>query len=187
MTWVGKFLRVVAASLVLIWAALAAPMVSAQSVPEGAMKASYVYNFMRYTTWPTGATNRAAGNATGGHFALCLLGADALTPELSKLQGRNLDAGKIHVVHLNSTRGIRDCHALFISERDIENVGLINRLLGDAPVLTLADSPQASDVAINLVLDNDRVSFDVNVGLVKIGGINLSSKVLRLARSVKGA
>jgi hypothetical protein len=76
---------------------------------------------------------------------------------------------------------------LFISERDIENVGLINRLLGDAPVLTLADSPQASDVAINLVLDNDRVSFDVNVGLVKIGGINLSSKVLRLARSVKGA
>jgi hypothetical protein len=179
-------LTLLRAGLLALGAALAmmAPVqVCAQVVPEGAMKASYVYNFMRYANWPAAAEARSGGNTL-----LCLMGADAVTSELQKLNGRGLaGVGKIQVVSLNSLKGIRDCHALFISERDIDNIGIINRMIGDAPVLTLADSPAANDVAINMVLENDRVLFDVNLGLVKMGGMSLSSKVLRLARAVRGS
>jgi hypothetical protein len=157
--------------------------VKAQSISESAMKASYVYNFIRYANWPPALESRA-----GGNVMLCVLGSDAVTTELQKLHGRATSPpGKVQVVNLNSLKGVRDCHALFISERELDNIGIINRSIGDAPVLTVADSPTANDVAINMVLENDRVLFDVNIALVKMGGLTLSSKVLRLARAVRGA
>ena len=150
-----------------------------EPVREGAMKASYVYHFMRYTNWPM-------EGRSGLRYNLCLLGQDNMTPELEKLHGRPIGSGRIEVTKLNAVRDVRACHVLFISERDIENTGLINRVIGDAPVLTLSDSPQASDVAIKLVLDNSRLLFDVDLDLLRVGGISMSSKALQLARSVRG-
>jgi hypothetical protein len=150
-----------------------------EPVREGSMKAAYVYHFMRYTNWPGESKPALRHN-------LCLLGQDAMTVELEKLHGRPIGTGRIEVQKLNSVRDIRACHVLFISERDIENTGLINRVIGDAPVLTLSDSPQASDVAIKLVLDNSRLLFDVDLDLLRVGGISMSSKALQLARNVRG-
>jgi hypothetical protein len=78
---------------------------------------------------------------------------------------------------------LRKCHLLFVTEHEAPNMQAIQTAIGDAAVLTVADTPVASGAAILLALDGKRLVFDVNMQRVKKVGVNLSSKVLQLARS----
>ena len=55
-----------------------------------------------------------------------------------------------------------------------------------SPVLTIADSPGAArrGVALNLSVAADRVTFEANLQAARDAGLNLSSKLLRLATQV---
>jgi hypothetical protein len=157
------------------------PMVArAQAVPEYVLKATYLYNFMLYTAWPD------TGRSGSGGYKLCVLGQDTFGSALDDLAQKSLHGGKLGVVRLNGLTDVRKCHLLFVTEREAANMDVIRRQIGDAPVLTVTDSPTAADAAILLLLDGQRLVFFVNQSAVKRAGLNLSSKVLQLARGVSG-
>jgi hypothetical protein len=52
-------------------------------------------------------------------------------------------------------------------------------------VLTVADGPLNDDTVIAFVREDNRIRFDINRASANRRGINVSSKLLRLARQVK--
>ncbi|MEJ6004570.1 YfiR family protein [Paucibacter sp. AS339] len=161
--------------------ALAQAPAQAQPVPEYVMKATYLYNFMVFSEWPSQDLQPPTTPREG--LNLCVFGQDSFGSALSNLEGKNVNGRRLSVLRMNHLPGIKKCHLLFITEREAPNMPSIQSSLGDAPVLTVADSPLASGAAIMLSVDGSRLVFDVNVQRVKKLGINLSSKVLQLARS----
>jgi hypothetical protein len=162
----------------LLFGACLSSAVRAQGVPEYAMKASYLYNFMLFTDWP----GPDAPIQTDG-LTLCVLGQDNFGEALNNLEGKLVNGRRLAVSRMNGLAGIKKCQLLFITEQEAPNMQSILKYLADAPVLTVADTPVAAGVAILLSLDGKRLVFDVNIQRAKKVGITLSSKVLQLARS----
>ena len=78
------------------------------------------------------------------------------------------------------------CQIVFISAPAIGSLpGLLERLRG-RPTLTVADSPGAvhRGVALNLSVAGNKVTFEANLPAARSAGLNLSSKLLRLATEV---
>jgi hypothetical protein len=147
-----------------------------QAVPEYVMKATYLYNFMIFTEWPSPETPPDG-------LTLCVLGQDNFGEALNNLEGKNVNGHRLSVSRLNGLAGIKKCHLLFITEQEAPNMQSILKVLADAPVLTVADTPVAAGAAILLSLEGKRLVFDVSIQRTKKLGITLSSKVLQLARS----
>ncbi len=154
---------------------------TAPPVPEYVMKATYLYNFMVFTEWPNTESN--APNTPREGLNLCVFGQDSFGAALTNLEGKNVNGRRLSVQRVNHLPGVKKCHLLFVTEREAPNMQSIQGAIGDAPVLTVADSPLAANAAIMLSVDGNRLVFDVNVQRVKKQGLNLSSKVLQLARS----
>ncbi|MBK7492243.1 MAG: YfiR family protein [Nitrosomonas sp.] len=58
--------------------------------------------------------------------------------------------------------------------------------LPSQPILTLADSPNAIShgIMINMSLVNEKIIFEINLGIVRKSGLDISSKLLQLATKV---
>jgi hypothetical protein len=168
----------------LVGACLSAPLnAQSQAVPEYAMKASYLYNFMIFADWP--ALDPQTPPPAQDGLLLCVLGQDSFGEALNNLEGKSVNGRRLSVTRMNGLAGIKKCQLLFITEQEAPNMQSILRYLADAPVLTVADTPVAAGATILLSLDGKRLVFDVNIQRAKKVGITLSSKVLQLARSTQ--
>lgn len=148
----------------------------ADNLSEYRLKAAFLYNFITFTEWPAG---------TGNTLNLCVYGPDPFGEDLDKLQGKNVAGRSLAVRRTNSANGLGNCQIVFITRPMIENLSGALEHLG-SPVLTVADSPGAArqGVAINMGTEQNKVNFEANLGVARSNGVNLSSKLLRLAREV---
>lgn len=140
------------------------------------MKATYLYNFAVFTEWPT---------VTGDTFNLCVLGQDNFGQALNKIEGKNINGRRLSVFRLSTLHNVKSCHMLFVSEHDAPRMPRILEELGDAPVLTVTDTPVQSGTMIAISLDGRRLTFDVNAEAAKRSRLNISSKLLQLAKNTR--
>jgi hypothetical protein len=132
---------------------------------------------MLYTQWPEKAAEQA--------MYLCVYGNNDLGSALIPLEDKKINGATLSVLFVAQTNNIKSCHLLFISEREAGSLPAINRAIGTAPVMTVTDSDEALDPVIRLALEGKRIVFDVNLQRAKAAGLNISSRVLQLARKVK--
>jgi hypothetical protein len=168
-------------SRLLLWLALlgfSLPMqASANDVGEYDLKAAFLYNFAVFTQWP--------GDAPAG-MQLCVIGTDPFGPALRKLEDKQVRTAAVAVQRITSNDGIRGCHVLFISASEAANLSRILEASRNLPVLTVADVPgaAASGVMIGLVMQEQRVKFEVNLNAARTARLSISSKLIGLARNV---
>jgi hypothetical protein len=158
---------------------LAAQALSA--VPEYKLKAAFVYNFALFTDWP------AAALADGGTFNLCINPDSAMRPALAELGGRSIKGGHIALHWLTDTDAVRNCHVVFLDSQDRDHWAQIKKTLSNANALTVSDDGDIGrdGAVIMLFLDNSRMAFDIDMNAARQAGLKLSSKLLRLARTVR--
>jgi hypothetical protein len=147
---------------------------------EYQLKAAFVYNFAKFIEWPTSAFN--GGSAP---LRFCVLGASLVGPELSQItQGKAISGHPIQV-QLNA-RNLTDCHVLFVSSAHSVPVREIRESLNGAPVLMVGESRDfaANGGTIGFVVEESRVRFEVNLQAAKQMRLNISSKLLSLAKKV---
>lgn len=145
-------------------------------VSEHDMKAAYIYRIAQYTEWPD--TDQES-------FNLCVLGDDNIVQALRKYEGRNIGNRRVAVAGLTTLVAIRKCQVLYVGGDEVVNLGRIERELGDEPVLTMTDVPQLAKVGVVLVLENQRLAFEVNFDLCRRLNLRPASNLLRLARYVR--
>jgi ABC-type amino acid transport substrate-binding protein len=151
----------------------------AQPVPEHELKAAFVYNFAVFTEWPQEAL------AASAPIVLCTGSASSLSPALQSLNDKVVNGHKLAV--RPASAGLRACHVLVLGSGDRERWAQIKRDLAGTHVLTVSDdlaiSQDGAMIALSMV--NQRVGFDVDIKAAKSARLQLSSKLLRLARSVQ--
>jgi hypothetical protein len=168
-----SFLTMVGAALLSGFAHLAI----AEPIPEYEMKAAYLYNFATFTTWPA---------QTGKQVRLCILGKDSFRGSLEKLTVNTASGVRISLSYLPNVQAVGNCQMLFIDASELVNAVEILQQLERTPVLTVTDNQDLfnAGVMIGLILENKRLTFDVNYAQTQNARLSISSKLLRVARKV---
>lgn len=154
------------------------PLAGAQAASEAAVKAGFVYNFIKFTQW--------AATRESHSLRLCAGSVRPLEGQLERLQGRTVGSRTIEVRTGVSPADWRQCDALFIGpDDDARQVPLNLRNLG-AAVLTMGDMPGFVEAGgmIGLRVEDNRVRFDVNLSSAQRAGLALNSQMLQLAGKV---
>lgn len=149
---------------------------------EQKVKAAYLYNFSRYFDWPTDAFDDAQG-----HFVIGVLGKDPLGRQLDKLaQKKKIKNRKIVIQRFDSIEQLQSCHLLFItsSVTNDEFQAAIDKTK-QASILVVSEHPwtKAKGSSIHLFVDQaDTVGFAIDIDVVNSQKLQVSAKLLKLAR-----
>jgi YfiR/HmsC-like len=166
-----RTLRTLAAALAL--ALIAWPSAAAADSLETAVKATYLYKFAPFVTWPGG----------GQSFTICVVGPDPFGPVLDRaVAGQQANGRAIVVRRLAQADRAQACDIVYLGGTE-DGVREALRRLHGAPVLTVTDSGAAPGV-IDFVIDQGRVRFRIDDEAAAENGLVISSKLLGLAVSV---
>lgn len=162
---------------------LSAARGTAQTVPttEYQVKAAFLYNFAKFVEWP-----RRADRSLERTLVVGVLGRDPFGDALDALKGMEVRGRRVEVKRISRLEDARGCQILFISASERGRMAHILRYLHDLPVLTVADTDGFCRAGgmINLVHVGDKIGFEINAAAAKRAGIIISSRLLRLARTV---
>jgi hypothetical protein len=160
------------------------PQAMGQSDPptEYQVKAAFLFNFAKFVEWPANAFVHPEDP-----IVLGIVGEDPFGFALDGMVFRKTVNGRSFMVkRLEIGPELRGCHILFISSSEKKNLAHILESLKGSSVLTVGETDQfvQSGGAIKLLLENNKVRFEVNVGAAAMARLKVSSKLLALARSV---
>ncbi len=153
------------------------------AVPEYQLKAAFVFNFAVFAEWPAEALPQASP------LVLCAYSGNALLAALQELRDKSVNGHRLEVRVLAAGAAPRNCHLLVLDRQDRDAWPQLRQDLAaaGASVLTVADDRQIARAGVMLALfmDDKRVVFDADLGALRGARMVLSSKLLRLARSVQ--
>ena len=155
----------------------------AQGAPvyEPALKAAFLYNFAKFTTWPAETLSLP--------LSLCVVGDGAVAGALMQItSGRRVEARSVQVYQLSRSANLRNCHVLYLPGDDTQFVADIVESLKGAPVFTVGDGKAVAQAGVvaGLFVERGRMRFVINVGAAHQARLHISSKVLALGLIVKG-
>ncbi len=156
--------------------------VGAQPVSVTAVKAAFLYNFAKFAEWPPDAL------APGQRLSLCVVGANAVADALREvINGRPVESHELTVEIVKADGPIRSCHLLYVSDLDAKRSTQLLETLKGASVFTVGDGDKFAELGgmAQLILEDDRMRFAINIRAADHARIHLSSKLLRLAKIVK--
>jgi YfiR/HmsC-like len=184
-TKIWKF--VVAAACVL--SLLAAPSTPAQSSgsasSEYLIKAGFIYNFAKLMEWPAPVFPQP-----NSPIVIAILGVDPFQGTLDNvLRGKQVNGREFVVKHLKWGDDLKGCNIIFVSSSEKAHFDDLFRMIRGLPILTIGDTPGFAERGgmINFVLEDDKVRFEIDVDAARQADINISSRLLALAKIVPEA
>ncbi len=181
----------------LLWAcwylAVAASPLVAQTTRPGAapaepslervVKAVFLYKFLDYAEWPAAALADASAP-----YVIGVYGADDIARELAQIaSGHTANGRAVDVRRVRRGDSLAGLHMLFVGAGESAQMPALVRAVQGMPVLVVAEDERglAGGNAINLVVVDGKVRFDVALDAAERAGVRLSSRLLAVARSVR--
>lgn len=148
----------------------------AQPVSEAAVKAGFVYNFMKFTQWPQGRET----------LRLCTPSEQALEGHLAQLHGKMVADRQVEVRQNMPSADWTNCDVVFLAEVDAARAASLVRTLSGSPILSIGEGPSFADAGgmIGLYVNDSRMRFEVNLSAAQRAGITLNSQMIKLAAEV---
>lgn len=151
-------------------------------VSEYDLKAAYLYHFMQFTDWPE-SMQRA-----GKSLQLCIEPNNPLLRAVKAIENKIVHGQSI-VVKIESASSREHCQVAIVGRTDsnaADNAVEKNNLI-QAHTLTIADDPRGGldDAIIRMWIEDGRILFSINNTRARERGLEISSKLLRLAGSVQ--
>lgn len=182
---IGRAQLAVSRCLLLGLAVLLLGHAQAQAQPsasEQLVKATFLYRFASFVTWPAGTFASA-----DSPILICVVGADPFGRSLDAVvQDQRVDGRAFAVRRLRAFSGNEGCRIVYIGS-GAQTVEQALRVARDRPVLTVTDAhdrPRTRGVIHFVVLDN-RVRFHIDEALAAHSGLVISPRLLALAVSVR--
>jgi hypothetical protein len=168
-----------------MWLALA-PVVQAQEniqLVEQEIKAGLLYNFMKYTDWPSDRAQQP--NAP---IMVCLLGGDPFAGRLQPLAGRTVNQ---HVIELRNLRTVDDagmCSLLFIHADEKPQWPQLRAALAGKSMLTVSDFQgfAAAGGMIEFTRIENKIGVKIDTVAVMAAHLQVQDRLLKLANAVRG-
>jgi hypothetical protein len=150
---------------------------------EYLIKAGFIYNFANLVQWPSNAFAQPDSPIVIG-----ILGEDPFGTILDRvLEGKKVNGRAFRVKRLRSVPDLKECHIVFVSSSEMSRLAEAIHLVKGMPILTIGEIPGFARRGgiINLILEDNKVHFEVNVEAAKEADLNISSRLLALARIVQ--
>jgi hypothetical protein len=152
-----------------------------QGLSEYQVKAGVLFHFTKFVDWPS-----EAFSSPDSPFIIGVVGADPFGNDLEwVLSGKSVNGHPLKLVRLTANQELRCCHILFISSSERGRLSKILAAVEGSSALTVAETDDFVQVGmIRLLMEENRIRFEVNVGKAERAGLRISSKMLSLARRV---
>jgi len=148
---------------------------------EASVKAAFLYKFPAYVEWPPNAF--ASPTAP---FVFGVVGQEEVAAELERLVAGRQWSGHPMVVKRIDVDNVRGVQVLFVGRGAGDRVAALVHA-AQAPgilVVTENDKGFAAGSAINFVMQDERVGFEVSPDAAERSGLRISSRMLAVARRV---
>jgi hypothetical protein len=167
----------------LLWLAQQGGTAEAQSpaASEYEVKAAFLFNIAKYVEWPARAQ-------PGEPIIIGILGDDPFGPAVDRLvQGRRVNDRAIVIRRASRLIDLKDAHIVFVSASERDRVPQICSAAEKWNAVTVGDTPQTEPfTAINFGVERGRIVFTANLDSAGRAGARISSKLLHLAKAVRG-
>lgn len=155
----------------------------AQADVEYGLKAAYLVRFGLYVDWPASAF---AGPGSG--FVLCVAGDDPFGAQLDRAAaGQRIGDRLLQVRQIKTVTRDSGCHLVYLGgSENLRAAQLIDAVRGQ-PVLTVTDASRGAMAPgiVHFVIRDDRVRFEIDDEAAARNGLQISSKLLGLALTVR--
>jgi hypothetical protein len=144
------------------------------------LKAAFVYNFVKFTSWPS-----ASFSSKNSPLTLCVIGSDRLSGDLHQLDGRPAKGRTLRVLSMSNQAELDACNIVYVGRS--EDAGWAGRLTGK-PILSISQSRGSSRKGgiIELYEQKGKVRFIINRAAARTAGLQISSRLLKLADVIGG-
>jgi len=181
--WRGRLRLAALAACVVLLVAAARPGEARPQADEYAVKAAFLYNFVRFVEWPS-----TAFSAPGAPFVVCVAGRDPFGVALNRtLLGKNVEGHPFATRRLADDERADGCHVLFVARSEKHRAGALADDGRRQSILTIGDFDSFADEGgvVAFYLDDNRVRFAINVDSAARSGLKVSANLLALARVVR--
>lgn len=151
---------------------------------EQAVKAAYVFNFTKFVTWPA-----ESPLSTAPALTICILDDDSLADAVdATVRDKQVEGRPLAVRRFRKAHEVVPCAVLFVGRGMSGHLPQLLQQLRGWPVLTVSDAEgfTSQGGVIGLLLEDDRVRFEIGVAAAQAAGLQISSKLLRLSRPEPG-
>jgi hypothetical protein len=149
---------------------------------EYEVKAAFLYNFTKFTDWPP-----KAFSSSNAPMVIGIVGEDPFGKTIDDVVSGEVVAGHPLIVkRLRPDDDLRSCHVLFISRSEKERLLDVLRQLKGNPVLSVSEISGFAEQGgmVNFQLANKTVKMEINQAAAEQAGLQISAKLLKLARVV---
>lgn len=174
--------RYLAALFLTLFLGLTPGFVHAQDDKEYLVKATFIYNFLKFIEWPgdKGISKQSAVD-------ICVVGNSPLSSAAAVFQKASTDKLKISLVSEGNAKNITGhCHIVFIGGSEEEKLaGMLADLKGQ-PVLTVSDIDKFAERGgmIGFVIADNKVRLVVNTKTTEAAGLHVDARLLEIALKV---
>ena len=179
----GTACRGLVVALVLLVGSPCAHADSDAATAEYRIKAAFLFKFLGFIDWPPTAFDRA-----DTPFIIGVLGAGSLGSELEQIaSGRQANGHPVRVRLLGRGDSTAGLQVLFVGRAESTRLAsLVTATVDGAPTLVVSESDAAlaQGSAINFVVVDDKVRFDVALHPINKAGLKISARLLAVARTV---
>jgi len=154
------------------------------SLSEYQVKALFLLNFAKYVDWPASSPAE-----TNGPFTIGVFGENKFGDDLQKVvAGKNIGGRGFVVRQIESAGDVGKCSILFISGSEKEHLAEILDGVKDSPILTVGESEEffKQGGGIKFTMKEGKVRLEVNLEATRRAHLQVSSKLLNVADTVKG-
>jgi hypothetical protein len=179
----SRLSRTVPALMLMLALLVSVTNMSAQpSDDENAVKAAFVYNFVKFVEWPAKAFEHP-----DSPIILTIVGNDPIGQAIERtVQGKTVDGRTFVVKHLKWDQNLRASHVLFICASEKDHLSQLAGVVKGTSILTVGETPgfAGRHGIIGFFLDHGRVRFEINEEAAKRAQLSISSRLLSLAKLV---
>jgi hypothetical protein len=152
-------------------------------VEEYQLKAAVVFNFAKFVEWPP-----QSFGGSGDPITLCVLGQNPFGHWLGDtLAGKVVNGKAFTIRKISGSQEAGRCQIVFVSSSERKRCRAVLDGLRAEGLLTVGDTPGFADMGgvVNLRLEEETVRMEVNVEAARQKNLQISAKLLSLARIVK--
>lgn len=143
------------------------------------IKASYIYNFLQFVSFQP----ESLGDKS--EIRVCILGRDRFGNALDQIDGERIPQGVIRVLRLGRLKestSLSDCHALYLSASEADNVDKVMARVDEHQVFTISEFSSFIEHGglIELYEHDDTIRFRINEQLVKETNFKVAAQLVQL-------
>lgn len=176
-----KFCATVLAALLSLAAASSIRAQAGTSV-EYQIKAAFLFNFAKFVDWPPDAFPSDKAPIT-----LCMFRHDPFGSSLDEIiQGKTINNRAILARRTNELPDLKPCQLVFVDKEADKGLSDVLNSLKGTSALVVGESEGFAERGggIQFFLEDNKLRFAINVDAIQRARLNVSSKLLALARIV---